>query len=61
MNIVVAIGFWFWGPWDQGAMSGTTLAGFAALAIVSLGAAVYLARSVNGPPSLPTPIPSSQT
>jgi membrane protease YdiL (CAAX protease family) len=45
MNIVVAIGFWFWGPWDQGAMSTSWLAAFAVLALISLAVAIYLARS----------------
>ncbi len=61
MNFVIAIGFWFWGPWDQGAMSASWLTVFAVLAVASLGASVYLARSVNEPPTLSAPLASRRT
>ena len=49
MNIVVAIGFWFWGPWDQGAMGVPSLVSFAILGVVAFGAAIYFARGVQPP------------
>ena len=50
MNIVVAIGFWFWGPWDQGAMGVPSLVSFAVLGVVAFGSAIYFARGVQPPP-----------
>ena len=46
MNILLATGFWFWGPWDLGAMSVPWLVSFAALALISFAVAFYSARSV---------------
>ena len=47
MNILLATGFWFWGPWDLGAMDLPLLISFAALAIISFAVAFYSARSVK--------------
>ena len=47
MNFLLAIGFWFWGPWDLGAMTMSELVSFAALALLSFVAAIYFARSVQ--------------
>ena len=47
MNFLLATGFWFWGPWDLGAMGVPSLASLAVLALVSFAAAIYFARSVE--------------
>ena len=46
MNILLSTGFWFWGPWDLGAMDLPSLVSFAALALISFAVAFYSARSV---------------
>ena len=61
-NILLATGLWLWGPWDLGAMGVPALASFAAAALVALGLAVYLARSIKverqAPPARETSTPA---
>ncbi len=47
MNFLLATGFWFWGPWDLGAMGVPSLASLAVLALISFAAAIYFARSAQ--------------